>query len=68
MAAPVSMSMNFHQFQVNEREYTIIPAGFTQNGCEAYEVLDERDEFIDTVFRSPLHDLGFVAEAWAASH
>lgn len=67
MAAPVS-AVNFHQFQVNGRDYTIIPAGFIENGCEAYEVLDESDEFIDTVFRSPLHDLEVVAETWASSH
>ena len=61
----MAFAMNFHQFDVENKEYCLIPAGFSENGCEAYEVLDERDEFVTTVFCSPLQDLAEVAHHWA---
>lgn len=55
-------------FDHESKQYTVFPAGWVENGCDVFEiVLSETDEFVDTIFVSPLEDVSDAFDRWKAS-
>lgn len=65
-ATPVMPSAEFY-FEHAGVDYVVYPAGWVENGCDVFDIsLRSNDEFVDTVYISPLDEVADVFAAWAA--
>ena len=49
-------------------DYTVFPAGWSDNGCDVFEIVkSESEEFVDTIHVSPLEDVSDAFDRWVGS-
>jgi len=55
-------------FAQNGVDYTVFPAGWSENGCDVFDVIvTESDEFVDSILVSPVEDIETAWNRWLSA-